>query len=262
MWIILDYRGVIEVTGQDRHSFLQGLITQDVSKATPENPLYGLFLSPTGRFFCDFFIVVTENSFLLTPGSAIMESFIKKLSFYKLRSDVSLSLLDGWVVGASLESEFSELGHVFKDPRSNKLGTIFVGALDQLQPITFDKTTYEQHRLRLGIPEGPLDLEAEKSIPLENHMDEMKAIDWNKGCFLGQELTARTKYVGEVRKKLLPFTAEAPCEPQIPLATEGGEVMGKVISVYEKGKRGFALVRTDPFVNTLYAIGTDISFRF
>ncbi|MFN7662660.1 MAG: YgfZ/GcvT domain-containing protein [Alphaproteobacteria bacterium] len=262
MWIILDYRRVVEVTGQDRHSFLQGLITQDVSKATPENPLYGLFLTPTGRFFCDFFIVATENSFLLTPGTTMMESFIKKLSFYKLRSDVGLSVLPDWGVAVSLANDFSKVGHVFKDPRSNQLGSLFIGPLDQLNPITFDRTPYEKHRLRLGIPEGPLDLEAEKSIPLENQMDEMGAIDWDKGCFLGQELTARTKYVGEVRKRLLPFTAEAPCEPQTSLTTEEGEVVGRVISVYEKGKRGFALVRTDPFINTLYVLGTNIVLRF
>jgi len=212
MWIILDYRSVLEIKGADKLSFLQGLITQDVTKLTPERPLYSLFLTNTGRFFCDFFVVLKGDSVFLTPGIGWLESLQKKLFFYKLRSDVQLSSRTDWIVAVALQKKpvVPQKGIVFQDPRREELGMVFVGPQEELIKVTHDQQPYEAHRLALGIPEGPLDLESEKSIPLENWMDELMAISWDKGCFLGQELTARTKHVGTVRKKLLSFLSPEP----------------------------------------------------
>jgi folate-binding protein YgfZ len=248
MWMILNYRQVLEVKGADRFTFLQGLITQDITKLVPELPLYSLFLTNTGRFFCDFFMVTEGESIFLTPGASTREVFQKKLSFYKLRNDVSVQYCPHWVVAARLPQKASSLlggGTVFRDPRWVGLGEIFIGPSHCLKEATSDSTLYESHRLALGVPEGPLDLEPEKSIPLENWMDELNAISWSKGCFLGQELTARTKHVGEVRKKLLPFSASQAVSRGDLLFQSTGLEVGRIVNTYQNGQQGFALIRKE-----------------
>lgn len=247
MWMILDYRGVLEIMGPNRYSFLQGLITQDVTLVTPNQPVYSLFLTNTGRFFCDFFLVEYKEALFLTPGVDSLEAFQKKLSFYKLRSDVNLRLRPDWQIAVTLEknSWTPSEGLVFQDPRSLDLGKVFLGPSSLLTNITEDTYPYVAHRLSRGIPEGPLDLESEKSIPLENGMDELNAISWTKGCFLGQELTSRTKYVGEVRKKLLSFKGDAPVfNGNLVLQGQERQEVGRVVSVYPPGREGFALINT------------------
>ena len=123
------------------------------------------------------------------------------------------------------------------------LGKVFLGPIKTIKDTTQDLQSYEFYRLKVGIPEGPLDLEAEKSIPLENGMDEVNAISWTKGCFLGQELTSRTKYVGEVRKKLLTFKGLEPVFRGDLLFDGDSQEVGRVMSVYGNGQEGFALVK-------------------
>ena len=243
MWIILKYRCVLEIKGEDRRSFLQGLITQDVTKIKPREALYSLFLTNTGRFFCDFLMIEQEGSLLITPGKKCVEDFQKKLNFYKLRSDVEIKERSDWVVAASLDDQEDRVyeGMIFKDPRHPKLGALFLGPKSSLKEHTETTKSYEDRRLELGVPEGTLDLEQEKSIPLENGMDALGAISWTKGCFLGQELTARTKHVGTVRKKLLPFIVSEAVSVGETLTQKEGT--GRVVSVYQEGKKGFALVR-------------------
>ena len=245
MWIILKYRCVLEIKGGDRRSFLQGLITQDVTKLKPREALYSLFLTNTGRFFCDFLMIEQEGSLFLTPGKKCAEDFQKKLNFYKLRSGVEIKKRSDWVVAAFLGDKEDRVpeGMIFKDPRHPKLGALFLGPKSSLEEYTETTKSYEDRRLELGVPEGPLDLEQEKSIPLENGMDSLGAIGWTKGCFLGQELTARTKHVGTVRKKLLPFFVSEAVSVGETLAQKEGT--GRVVSVYQEGKRGFVLVRIE-----------------
>lgn len=247
MWMILPYRSVIEVTGVDRFSFLQGLITQDVTKLTAEKPLYSLCLTNTGRFFCDFFVVSSGESVFLTPGTEYVNTFQKKLLFYKLRSAVQIYSRPEWVVAINLQKSPSlpQSGIVFHDPRLLELGIVFLGSPETLEEVTRDHHLYDLHRLTLGVPEGPLDLESEKSIPLESWMDELNAISWEKGCFLGQELTSRTKHVGKVRKKLLSFSSSKPLSKSDLLFHQTGVEIGRVVSTYQEGQKGFALINTE-----------------
>lgn len=247
MWIILNYRSVIEVQGRDRLSFLQGLITQDVEKLTKEMALYSLFLNNTGRFFSDFFLVSKGDSVFLTPGQDVGDALCKKLLFYKLRSEVEIKMQLEWVVAVSLEKEFfcPKKGIVFSDPRSEELGTVFIGPKEELKKGTENTIEYENKRFSCGIPEGPLDLEVDKSIPLENWMDELKAISWDKGCFLGQELTSRTKHIGTVRKKAVSFLSSSPLSKGDVLIDEQGTELGKVMSTYQEDTKGFALVNLE-----------------
>jgi folate-binding protein YgfZ len=201
-------RVVLRISGRDRVSFLQGLISNDLEKLTPDRALYSLLLTPQGRFQDDFFIVEHEGALLLTPEKDEVEALKNRLELYKLRSEVKIELLENWALGAHPASSYLQRGTViqrnsyieFVDPRLSAMGTLVLG------PVLFDSglefNLYDIHRLSLGVPDGGRDMLRGKAIPLENSMDQLDAIDWDKGCYLGQELTARTKYSGEIRKSL------------------------------------------------------------
>ena len=205
----LPHRGILEIQGKDKKSFLQGLITNDIELVSPENPLYATLLTPEGRFFYDFFITEKKGSFLLDAETERLEGLIKKLSLYKLRSDVSLTLRpDLHVYAIWGKDETLAPGGAYVDPRLSKLGKRLIRKDPPSNYTTSSPEAYDLHRLELGVPEGGKDLIPEKSILLESGLDELNAISWTKGCYMGQELTARTKYRGLVRKRLFPVTIE------------------------------------------------------
>lgn len=250
----LPHRGVLEIKGEDKAAFLQGLVTNDINLVTPHQAIYATLLTPQGRFLYDFFIIESENAYLLDAEASRLGDLLKKLSLYKLRSKITLNLRPDlqvyafWGEDVAIQLDLrEELGNLrecfFMDPRLLELGARFIG-VDLSEP--FQAATphdYDGHRLKFGIPEGGKDLIPEKSIPLESGLDELNAISWTKGCYMGQELTARTKYRGLVRKRLFPVTIEGD-PPQ-----EGTEILQNENSVGEMRSHnthwGMALLRLE-----------------
>jgi hypothetical protein len=217
----LPHRGVLEIQGDDKSAFLQGLLSNDINEVGPEQAIYATLLTPQGRFLYDFFIVEQEGSYFLDVESQRLPDLIKKLSLYKLRSHVTmiprpeLKVYALWGEGIekalNLKDErgFSH-GGFYKDPRLSELGARFMG-LEAPQGFSLGTVQdYDFHRIKLGVPEGGLDLLPEKSILLELGLDELHAINWKKGCYVGQELTTRSKFLGLVRKRLFPVKIEGP----------------------------------------------------
>lgn len=215
----LPHRGVLEIQGEDKASFLQGLISNDINNLSPERAIYATLLSPQGRFLYDFFIMEQEGAYFLDVEALRLPDLIKRLSLYKLRSSVILTsrpdlkiyALWGEGVGQALglkKERGNTHGGAFMDPRLVELGVraILSGPPEDFQPVAFQ--AYDLHRLKLGVPEGGVDLIPEKSILLESGLDELNAINWKKGCYIGQELTTRTKFLGLVRKRLFPVKIE------------------------------------------------------
>jgi folate-binding protein YgfZ len=250
----LPHRGVLEIQGEDKNSFLQGLISNDIHVVSPSRAIYATLLSPQGRFLYDFFIIEREGSFFLDAESARIEDLLKKLSLYKLRSQVKLSLRPDlkvfaiWGEDAKSLPLKEELGAAqdgcFRDPRLLELGVRMIGAEEPKgQPETPQE--YDLYRLSLGIPEGGRDLIPDKTIPLEAGLDELHAVSWTKGCYMGQELTARTKYRGLVRKRLFSVQIEGNAP------SEGAEVflneapVGRMMT--HAGSHGLALLRLEAF---------------
>lgn len=250
----LPQRGILEIQGEDRASFLQGLITNDIHLVSSEHSIYACLLTPQGRYLYDFFIVEEEGSYLLETEASRLNDLLKKLNLYKLRSKVQLNLRSDlkvyafWGEGVALGLDLrEEMGHTtasfFMDPRLLSLGA---RAILSSEPSNFQSATpndYDLHRLVLGVPEGGKDLIPEKSILLESGLDELNAISWTKGCYMGQELTARTKFRGLVRKRLLPVL--------IPEGSpkEGAEIFLNEQSVGEmrshNNNHGLALLRLE-----------------
>ncbi|MBI2707185.1 MAG: folate-binding protein YgfZ [Proteobacteria bacterium] len=250
----LSHRGIVEIQGDDKGTFLQGLISNDIKEVTPNHAIYAVLLTPQGRFLYDFFISEKDGSYFLEAEAARLEDLLKKLNLYKLRSqvilkirpDLKVSALWGEGVASSLglkEESGNARESVFMDPRLVELGARALGEIDQQSFQVMSVKDYAHHRLTLGVPEGGQDLIPEKSIPLESGLDELHAISWTKGCYMGQELTARTKYRGLVRKRLFPVTIEG----DAPLF--GTDILKNDTSVGEmrshSGTQGLALLRVE-----------------
>jgi folate-binding protein YgfZ len=219
-------RSLLKLEGADRLSFLQGLTSNDVYKTNNNTAIYSTFLTPQGKFLYDFFLVPNEDFLWIDIESVWQDPFRKKLMLYKLRSQVSLSLeknISVYAVWGENPNFSQHVGSImsqqnnlvfYADPRLQELGLRVVGEKQAIEQwlaennmILKSEEDYNHHRLSLGVPEGLQDLIQEKSTLLESNIDDLHAVDFNKGCYLGQELTARTKYRGLVRKKILKVSA-------------------------------------------------------
>jgi folate-binding protein YgfZ len=255
-------RSVLAVSGEDRAAFLQGLISNDVTKATAERAIYAGFLTAQGRFLHDFFVAAIGDTLYLDCEAARLEDLRKRLSLYRLRAKVTISAAPDFAVallfgsGALAELNLPEErgaatafagGVAFVDPRLAALGARAIASRTELQDVKGfapgRAEDYEALRLSLGVPDGSRDLPIEKALLLENGFDELNGVDWKKGCYVGQELTARMKYRALVKKRLTPVAIDGPAPaPGTPILLSGEEA-GEMRSV--QGTRGLALLRIE-----------------
>ena len=262
----LSDRGIIRITGDDSRDFLQGLISNDINQVGPARAIYAALLTPQGKYLFDFFIVEHDGGLLLETEATAIPALTKRLTMYKLRSQVTLEdvsanwrVLALWgddtaatlsLAGEAGAAAASNNGVAFIDPRLAEVGArAYVSAGDTLGEFeAADNAAYDSHRLALGLPDGSRDLVAEKSILLESGFDELHGVDWNKGCYMGQELTARTKYRGLVKKRLVPIAIDGPLpEPGTPIMA-GDKSVGEVRS--GRDGQALALIRLETLEDT------------
>lgn len=251
------HRSVIAVGGADRVEFLQGLISNDTTKVAPGRAIWAALLTPQGRFLNDMFVAAGgDGTLLLETERERAPALTKKLSLYKLRSKVtvedrSASLEVAVAYGPDAASVLPLDGAVaFADPRLSELGIRVIApagaAAGLLQGKGFSAAplqSYDELRLSLGVPDGSRDLIVEKALLLENGFDELNGVDWQKGCYMGQELTARTKYRALIRKRLFPVKVEGALpEPGAPIHL-GDQEVGELRSGV--GDRALAMLRVD-----------------
>lgn len=253
-------RGILKLGGSEVDSFLQGLISNDITLANGQKAIYAAFLTPQGKFLYDFFIVRSGDQVYLDCRAEDIPSFAKKLKMYKLRSDVTLDDIsadyqinaiydentDGILSGGVDQKDLPDGTIIFRDPRLAAAGLRVLAPASVDLNVLCDKTApeedYQQHRITLGLPEAPTDLITDKSILLESGFDELNGVNWKKGCYMGQELTARTKYRGLIKKRLVPITLDGDANPGDDILSDG-KVVGDVRSVL--GTSGIAMVRID-----------------
>ncbi len=236
----LEDRAVIAVAGPEARGFLQGLITNDIEKIAPGKGLYAALLTPQGKILFDFFLTEGDGAILIDCAAAAREALVKRLSMYKLRAKVAieargqLSVMAAWD-GAALPG--GAIG--YPDPRVATLGQRGFVARAELANNSEDAASYHAHRLALGVPESG-DFGSDRMFALDADLDELHAVDFTKGCYVGQELTARMKHRGTARKRLLAFDGAG--APGTSISAAGKEI-GEITAVH--GGRGFALVRLD-----------------
>ena len=198
-----------------------------------ERAVYAALLTPQGRYLHDFFIAAIGDTLYLDCEASRRDDLRRRLSIYRLRSKVTLAdatadFAVALLYGADLTARLGlgddpgaarpwEGGVVYVDPRLPALGARAIlprahagEILARAGLVPGNAADYDRLRLSLGVPDGSRDLPVEKAILLENGFDELHGIDWQKGCYMGQELTARTRYRGLVRKRLLPVEIDGP----------------------------------------------------
>ena len=244
----LPARGIIAVTGDDRASFLQGLVSNDVELAVPGRPVFAAFLTPQGKWLADFIIFAEPDRLLLDAERGQIAMLILKLSRFRLRMKVALAdVSDAWAVYAGWDGPPPAGGS--PDPRLPALGWRMIAPPGL--PATASGDDWDAHRLALGVPDGSRDLESDKTVLLEAGYDELAGISWTKGCYMGQELTARTKYRGLLKRRLVRVEGVVP-PPGTPILRDGVEV-----GTMRSGRAGvgLAVLRLDAMGAVLTADG-------
>jgi folate-binding protein YgfZ len=263
---LLDDRGVLAVSGTDRRSFLQGLVSNDVEQVGPAQARYAALLTAQGKYLHDFMMIEYDGTLWLEAEAGRLGELKRRLSIYRLRAKAALEERPELTVavvfgpGALAAMGLSEepgaarpfaSGVAFVDPRLAALGARCILPRPDMQSALASTglaesgfPAYDRLRLELGIPDGGRDLVPEKSILLEAGFDELNGVDWQKGCYIGQELTARTKYRGLIKKRLMPVEIDGPAPAPGAIVTTDGREVGEMRS--SRDGRGLALLRIEP----------------
>jgi tRNA-modifying protein YgfZ len=232
-------RAVIEVAGADRVAFLQGLVSNDAAEAAPGRAVWAALLTPQGKWLAEFFILSDGEHLLLDCEADGAADLARRLTRFRLRSAVTVAPV-AHRVHAAWGGETPELppGVVAApDPRLPDAGWRILAGI----PLRTNATAedWDRHRLALGLPDGSRDLEADRTVLLEAGFDELGGVSWTKGCYMGQELTARTKYRGLVKRRLVPVAVEGPMPPPgMPVLRPGG---GAEVGTMRSGRDGIGL---------------------
>jgi folate-binding protein YgfZ len=261
-FVVLEDRAVLAISGPERASFLQGLVSNDTAKISNERAIYAALLTAQGKYLHDFFLVERDDTIWLDGEAARLADLKRRLSMYRLRSKVTLderpdlavaAVLGGMSLGLADEPGVArpfETGAAFVDPRLATLGVRVILPRDHIRRVLAEAgaietefAEYDRLRLNLGVPDGSRDLVLDKSILLEAGFDELHGVDWQKGCYIGQELTARTKYRGLIKKRLFPVRLEGPAPAPGTIVTLDGREAGEIRS--SRDGVGLALLRLE-----------------
>ena len=225
-------RKVFRFSGADAQKFLQNLITNDI-KRMDTGPVYSALLTPQGKFIADFFLIPDGNDILMDVDADAAATLIPRLNMYKLRADVTISETDLIVSRGLNDAPESAVA----DPRDANLGWRYYGAEDR----NSDTVDWDALRVDYKIPEMGRELDAESYI-LEMGFEGLNGVDFRKGCYVGQEVTARMKHKTELRKGLVRLVADADI-PENADVVSNGRVIGRTHT--SAGKRALAYVRYD-----------------
>jgi tRNA-modifying protein YgfZ len=237
----LPERSVIRITGDDRVAFLQGLVSNDVEAAAPGHAVWAALLTPQGKWLADFFLFNDGDALLLDCEREQVPLLLQRLSRFRLRMKVALAADDALRVYVAWGTQPDVAGIIAPDPRLIGFAWRVLTAADL--PTTATEDHWLRHRLAFGVPDGSRDLESDKTVLLEAGFDELHGVSWSKGCYMGQELTARTKYRGLLKRRLVPVAVDGPLpSPNTPVFRDAVEV-GTMRSGADQ--TGLAILRLD-----------------
>ena len=228
--ILLEDRGLILIKGEDVKNFLQNIITNDIEKVNLSTSIFSALFTPQGKYLFEFFLIQSKNGYLLDCDNKFTNEIINYLLKYKLRSKIELSdISKDYVIGLINSEKFLDIqknenktgdtiefrgSPLFLDPRNNNLGARIVSSLEKLH-LTIKKLnlkiikpdTYFAKAHSLGIPIKGIENLKDQLFGLEANFEELNAIDFKKGCYIGQENTARMKLKEKLRRRLLPISS-------------------------------------------------------
>jgi hypothetical protein len=269
---LLENRAVITLSGADVSHFLQNLITNDMDQVSETRGIYAALLTAQGKFLHDFFVLKKGEGYLLDCAADRKDDLIRRLTMYKLRADVAISENGEQVyalfgerapTAAGLPDKAGTVKQVgaalyVVDPRLTAMGVRIIANNEFDQEAAFPAATtalyeaYDAHRLTLGIPDGGTDILPEKNFLLEANFEELNGVSFTKGCYVGQELTARTKHRAKIKKRLFQLTYDGTLNPGDKITRDGTEIAE--VRSFANGQ-GLALVRIE---NILNEAGNDV----
>ena len=226
-------RKILEVTGPDRVKFLQGLVTNDVNRLAEAGILYAALLTPQGKYLADFFLVEAPEAILIDVDAALAGDLARRLTMYKLRAAVAIGETDLHVTRGTGPAPAGALA----DPRMPALGWRAYG-----QTGGDDGTDWDTLRVEHLVPETGIELTPDSYI-LEMGFERLNGVDFRKGCYVGQEVTARMKHKTELKKGLARVEVEGAAAPGTSITTEGGKPAGTLFT--RAGDRALAYLRFD-----------------
>jgi folate-binding protein YgfZ len=261
---ILPDRGVVKVSGGDARDFLNGLVTTDVTLLRPGLGRFGALLTPQGKITVDFLITEAPSGhgggFLIDCPRALAQGLADKLGFYKLRAKVAVeNLSDSLGVLAAWDGDPAVIPDLaFADPRDAALGWRILVPAELAQKVAdligadlADSTAYEAHRIASGVPRGGLDFMYGDAFPHETNMDRLHGVDFDKGCYVGQEVVSRMQHRGTARTRTIRVILEGPSPEPGAAVLAGDKPVGTMGST--AGHNGLALIRVDRAADALAA---------
>ena len=242
-------RAAVRVSGDDAAKFLQGLVTSDVDRVGPDTAIHTSLLTPQGKILFEFFVARDGEGFVLDCPADTAAELAKRLTFYKLRAAVELSVAEDASVWAVWDGTppVGEGVIIFPDPRLPELGhrcivqedgTPFAGETGAV-----DAAAYHDHRIGLGVAEGGQDFDLGDAFPHEANFDQLGSVDFEKGCFVGQEVVSRMQHRGTARKRVVPVQGDTDLPPSGTEIVAGETPLGTLGST--SGTQGLALLRLD-----------------
>jgi len=236
----LSDRRLIRVYGADAQSFLQNIMSNDIAKTESNGLVYSLLLTPQGQFLYDFFVLTdsfhAEGGYLLDMHQDQIEAFLKRMVMFKLRAKVMLE-----PVSANRLRVYSHPDKGLPDPRLPAMGLRLY--TDEAIPSAATLTTYHDHRIAQGVPDGSLTMKTQKDFPAGMNLDHLHALGWEKGCFIGQEVVARMYHRGLAKKRLAIITGSGLGGGNI--LSPAGRPVGEIRETDSRNSRALALVRLD-----------------
>ena len=253
---LLSDRGVVKVAGEDARGFLNGLVTNDVGKVTPGSPRFAALLTPPGKIIVDFIVAEAPaedgGGFFLDCPRARAGALVEKLNVYKLRAKVmaeDLSEVLG-VMAVWYGTGTTEYGLCYADPRLSELGMrvmlpphLAMEAAADLGARLVGAEAYEVHRIALGVPRGGTDFIYGDTFPHEADMDQLAGVDFDKGCYVGQEVVSRVEHRSSARSRIVPIAYDD-YAPGSGLPVMAGEKEIGTLGSTAKG-HGLAMLRLD-----------------
>src|SRR5882757_1608901 len=232
-------RGVVKVAGEDARNFLNGLVTTDVTLLRPGLGRFGALLTPQGKITVDFLITEAPaghgGGSLIDCPKALADGLATKLKFYKLRAKVTVENLSGNLgVLAAWDGQLgAQPDLAFADPRNGELGYRILIPEDLKQKLSgligaelVDAAAYEAHRIALGVPRGGLDFMYSDAFPHETNMDRLAGVDFDKGCYVGQEVVSRMQHRGTARTRIVRVRLDGPAPEPGSVVLAGDKSVG------------------------------------
>lgn len=252
--ISLENRAVLALAGPESAAFLQGLITHDIGLLAVGRSLYAGLLSPQGKALFDFHLHAGEDGAILIDVAAEKaDALLKRLSMYKLRKAVTLARRDDLAVLASWPSD--SLGSEPADARTPALGARWIGAAGSAPA---GAEAYDAHRLAVGVPDSA-DIGSDELLWLETGADLLDGVSFTKGCYVGQENTARMHHRDKVRRRLVPVAIAGEPGETVEVKDEAGRSCGKLRS--RRGDHGIVHLRLEEADKSLFLRDAEVTVR-